>query len=484
MSDRLLWAPSVNGLCLWHEADKDGEEGYRCVAPMDEALAGQYAEILNELGEIDTMLASWRIAGGWFTPTKECLEDGMLRRIGHYPLEPRPGDVVTNGKSISDFKHRAVDILPNNTVSEDDRAKMERLKPNAAADSLRKQLDDLDKLCQEYDQIRSTGRKPLDPNYPPSLPSGHQNLLQSLWLMSNQIACAKAHIGALLNVKPFLAGDLTLADRDLLTIPDSEDEDPEGQEEGIGYLPCKATMTVALPSGAQSEPFDCNDQEKMAQAVALIAEELFGDGQNAGQPEEKPGINYFIPMSGKALGVILKAAAAKPGKGEPSRPIHSVGIGERSICATDQYKIIIVGDPEQEYRATVRTEALVEASASDLRGEFVHWDAIELMKPDKEGEPPPPFPDVGKVVLGIEQMVDVGRFSPLLLKQVASVAEALGAVEVRLFRSRDERSMLAFQGSYMPMDQLDLFADVALEIPFKGLLCGRAARDSEGDSND
>lgn len=483
MSDRLLWAPSVNGLCLWHEADKDGEEGYRCVAPMDEALAGQYAEILNELGEIDTVLASWRIAGGWFTPTRECLEDGMLRHIGHYPLEPRPGDVVTNGKSISDFKHRAAEILPNNTVSEDDRAKMERLKPNAAADSLRKMLDSLAKLCREYDEARSSGRKPIDPNYPPSPPSGHQNLLMSLWMRSNQIAYAKAHIGALLNIKPFLAGDLNLADRDLLTIPDTE----EWAEEGTATedLPCKSTMTVALPSGAQSEPFDCNDQEKMAAAVAMIAEEMFGSRQDEGnQEEEKPGINYFIPMSGKALGVILKAAAAKPGKGEPSRPIHSVGIGERSICATDQYKIIIVGDPEQEYRATVRTEALVEASASDLRGEFVHWDAIELMKPDKEGEPPPPFPDVGKVVLGIEQMVDVGRFSPLLLKQVASVAEALGAAEVRLFRSRDERSMLAFQGSYMPMDQLDLFADVALEIPFKGLLCGRAARESEGDADD
>lgn len=473
MPDSLRWAPSVNGLCLWHEADKDGEEGYRCVAPMDEAEAGQYAEILNDLGEIDTKLAAWRIAGGWFTPTRECLEDGMLRHIGHYPLEPRPGDVVTSGMKMADFRKRAAEIQPSDTVNEDDRTKIERLKPNAAADSLRKMLDSLAKLCREYDEARSSGRKPIDPNYPPSPPSGHQNLLMSLWMRSNQIAYAKAHIGALLNIKPFLAGDLTLADRDLLTIPDIEDEQEEDEaQEEEHDMP----MSISV-NGGDWVHFTSADAKTLGEAAKHLSslEDAIPDECSA-----------KVPMSGKALKVILTAAAAKPGKNDPAAPIHSVGIGKHSICATDQKKAVIVGEVEDSYEATDRTEALVQASSSDLRGEWVDFSDILRLKPEKEGAEPPTFPAIGKVVAQLEGMVEVGTFNPSLLKQVAMVAESLGTSKVTLFRSQGSgvHSMLGFKGEYWPFEQLELFSAIESPVPFIGILAGTEKRHGDDEEKE
>lgn len=411
-----------------------------------------------------------------------------------YPLEPPPGNDLpglpfAGGRKITDYPWSSNMILPALSIGKVWQEDIDKMKPAKAGTDLRTHLDDLSNLCLRYDQARQKGVKALDPNYPPDR-DGHKNLLMSIELMRNQIAHSKRVAMAMIERYPFLAGDLQPTDRDLLTVPDTEDQVEEPFAEDP---PVRATMTVRAADGRQSRALDPDDPKDMEEAAMMLAESMLSRAagndrarEMLGEPSEAipAEINVKVPMSGAALNVILKAAAAKPKKDDPARPIHSVGIGQRSICATDQYKIIIVGEPEEGYASTDRKRALVQASECDIMGEFVRWDEIERMKPEKEGDPPPPFPEVSKIVADVNQMVDVGCYSPSLLKQVAQVAEALGAHEVRLFRSKTEQALLAFEGTYCPQEQLDLFKDVVMDVPFKGLLSGKRDRTKEAEDGD
>jgi hypothetical protein len=470
MPDQILWASSVLGLCFWHEADDAGQEGYRCVADLPEELAIEFAAVLNELGVSSPDSVVYLIKLGVVFPTKESLEDALVDGLVQYPITPGEESEVTSGDRIEDFPWSACEIAPRADVSLDDKVGIKKIKPKEATKKLLSQLDKLAGDCQRYDKARQQGKKNFEPNWPPTGPRGHQNLLGALLLMRNHIGYQKGWIMAMLQEHPFLAGDLRPGDRELLTVPDAEGE-TVAKEEVFADPPAGAEVPENEPEAAES----LDDKiDKLIEKAARIV------GLPVGPSDAAPAmVNLKVPMSGKALKVILNAAAAKPGKEDPDLPIHSVGIGDHSIVATDQYKVVIVGKVENSYKPTIRKEALVEAASCEIRGEFVHWDQIDLMKPKKEGEDPPRFPDVAKLAKDVEGMVDVGSFSPTLLGHVAKIAEALGASEVKLFRSRGKTSYLGFSGKYWPSEQLDLFSGNNDEVSFQGLLCGRTDRELE-----
>lgn len=470
MPDRLLWASSVLGLCFWHQADDQGSEGYRCVAEMTEELAKEFALVLNELEVSSHHGVTHLIKKGLVIPTKESLEHALVDGLVQYPLEPTEEHELTSGRKLEDFPWSSSEILPRESVFLDDKFSIKKLKPKEATKKLLSQLDDLASTCQRYETARQTGRMSLDPNWPPTGHRGHENLLGALGLISNQISYLKAWIMVMLQEHPFLAGDLRPGDRELLTVPDEEGE-TVAEEEVFADPPASAESHEKEPENPES----LDDKiDKLIEKAAKIV------GLPVSPADAAPAmVNLKVPMSGKALKVILNAAAAKPGKEDPDLPIHSVGIGEHSIVATDQYKVVIVGKVEDSYKPTIRKEALVEAASCEIRGEFVHWDQIDPMKPKKEGEEPPRFPDVAKLTKDVEGMVDVGSFSPTLLGHVAKIAEALGASEVKLYRSRGKTSYLGFSGQYWPSEQLDLFSGNNDPVSFQGLLCGRTDRELE-----
>jgi hypothetical protein len=418
-------------------------------------------------------------------------EFGMVQ----YPLEQAEGDRgYGGGARITDFPWSSSLILPREDIGESSRAEISRLKPDAAGKKLRSDLDDLARTCFIYDQARQKGLKAPDPNYPPDPPHGHGNLLQSLGLRESQISFAKKFVLDLLQAKPFLAGDLLPADRDLLTVPDTEEsgEDMSGKTitfEGVYSRPLSGeerdeepeeehdmSMSVSVNRG-ESVTFTNADVKTLREAAEHLRslEDAIPDECSA-----------KVPMSGKALKVILTAAAAKPGKNDPAAPIHSVGIGKHSICATDQKKAVIVGEVEEIYESTVRTEALVEASSADLRGEWVSFDQIERLGPPNPTDPAPPFPPIGKVVSQLDGMVEVGTFNPSLLKQVAMVAESLGTSKVTLFRAQGSgvASMLGFKGEYWPFEQLELFSAIESPVPFIGILAGTEKRHGDDEEKE
>lgn len=202
------------------------------------------------------------------------------------------------------------------------------------------------------------------------------------------------------------------------------------------------------------------------------------------KPHEPSDESLFMALPGKLVREIIKRFACKEDSGRPV--LESLGVGERSLSATDTRRVIVIGKPEAKYQTTDRRCALLEAERSIIYKEG--YDAGNVLPVEDQFDPannPPSmnYPNVSAVIKKIDSMKFLGAFSPEFLRDAASIGVAAGAVSIELYieETDDSKSILGFKVAYKP-DQ-PAFGD-ADEVPMSGLIMSRLNLKKEKKAED
>ena len=201
--------------------------------------------------------------------------------------------------------------------------------------------------------------------------------------------------------------------------------------------------------------------------ITLSAEQF----ERAASPASQEPVSEYASklrhvISGKLLNAVIKCFASRPYKGETTID-SSIGVAPESFVATNGHSAIIIGKRSDEYDATQRNEALVEAQRAIIYDKAVELDDIARFV-DAKGDIEAYHAKVGDVVSQLDNFRSVGHMRPEVLKVIAAVADAAGAASVELLEPRESDSdRLGFRFSFEPEALQYEIGEEPVELPIK-----------------
>jgi hypothetical protein len=195
-------------------------------------------------------------------------------------------------------------------------------------------------------------------------------------------------------------------------------------------------------------------------------------GEGAKEEEEKA---HPIQIPGPALHAILKEF-----NGKNRITISSVGVGEKSVAATDGFRGIVCGEVDSYYRATDETRTLVEGDWAKRYGKWCRLDQLPAPGGETDLDNPqlpnldlgaPEYPNVGSLLSKhpLDQMCEVARLNPEMLAALGKTALSLGASEVSIYHD-GTGALMGFRFTAFPAIGSGEDAVIGNPFPVQGLL--------------